>query len=90
MARAYCPKMSASEGMASGAPLRPERRKAAAMLGRGTYTHGEIAKACGVTERTIRRWQREPDVKAYAIEVERAIKAGAPFWVGDPSETRGV
>lgn len=82
MAAADCPELSAFEGMASRAPLRPERRKAAEMLGRGTHTHGEIAKACGVTERTIRRWQREPDVKAYAVEVERATKGDAIRFLG--------
>lgn len=39
----------------------PQTEKAAALVATSTKTRAQIAKACGVEERTLYRWLREPE-----------------------------
>jgi len=55
----------------------PRRRKAAKLIAKGEFTVEEIAWECGVSDRTIYKWKKEPEFDAYVKELEEAIKAEA-------------
>ena len=49
-----------------------KREQAAILFAEGDKTFAEIAKACGVGDRTLFRWQTDPDFKARIKEIQDA------------------
>lgn len=60
----------------------PRRRKAAKLIAEGELTLEEVARECGVSDRTIYRWKNVPDFDAYVRELEDAIREDAKRYLG--------
>jgi hypothetical protein len=53
------------------------KEKAAQLLAAGRFTAGEIAEKCGISERTLFNWQRQPKFLARVEAITKAYEATA-------------